>query len=230
MSSRIAFRNFTGGEVTPTISARYDLQKFGSFLQCCENFLPNLHGDVERRPGTRYVAELGGPAVLVPFRFNTERTNNYALLFQEGVIRVAHEDGLIPGVSMASDYALDDVYALSVAQVGDLVYLAHKKYPLRKVIRSGAAPDYAWSMVDVRLNRSLSAPAKPAVSFVRDNPDDDAPLNYTLSYMVTAVDADGVESLPSPAGSVVGKYPTDWVVGNHVDLSWPAVDITGLSA
>ena len=101
MSSRIAFRNFTGGEVTPTISARYDLQKFGSFLQCCENFLPNLHGDVERRPGTRYVAELGGPAVLVPFRFNTERTNNYALLFQEGVIRVAHEDGLIPGVSMA---------------------------------------------------------------------------------------------------------------------------------
>lgn len=224
MSSRIAFRNFTGGEVTPTISARYDLQKFGSFLQCCENFLPNLHGDVERRPGTRYVAELGGPAVLVPFRFNTERTNNYALLFQEGVIRVAHEDGLIPGVSMASDYALDDVYALSVAQVGDLVYLAHKKYPLRKVIRSGAAPDYAWSMVDVRLNQSLSAPAKPAVSFVRDNPDDDAPLNYTLSYMVTAVDADGVESLPSPAGSAVGKYPTDWVVGNHVDLSWPAVE------
>lgn len=223
MSSRIAFRNFTGGEVTPTISARYDLQKFGSFLQCCENFLPNLHGDVERRPGTRYVAELGGPAVLVPFRFNTERTNNYALLFQEGVIRVAHEDGLIPGVSMASDYALDDVYALSVAQVGDLVYLAHKKYPLRKVIRSGAAPDYAWSMVDVRLNQSLSAPAKPAVSFVRDNPDDDAPLNYTLNYMVTAVDADGVESLPSPAGSAVGKYPTDWVVGNHVDLSWPAV-------
>ena len=223
MSSRIAFRNFTGGEVTPTISARYDLQKFGSFLQCCENFLPNLHGDVERRPGTRYVAELGGPAVLVPFRFNTERTNNYALLFQEGVIRVAHEDGLIPGVSMASDYALDDVYALSVAQVGDLVYLAHTKYPLRKVIRSGAAPDYAWSMVDVRLNQSLSAPAKPAVSFVRDNPDDDAPLNYTLNYMVTAVDADGVESLPSPAGSAVGKYPTDWVVGNHVDLSWPAV-------
>lgn len=224
MSSRIAFRNFTGGEVTPTISARYDLQKFGSFLQCCENFLPNLHGDVERRPGTRYVAELGGPAVLVPFRFNTERTNNYALLFQEGVIRVAHEDGLIPGVSMASDYALDDVYALSVAQVGDLVYLAHKKYPLRKVIRSGAAPDYAWSMVDVRLNQSLSAPAKPAVSFVRDNPDDDAPLNYTLNYMVTAVDADGVESLPSPAGSAVGKYPTDWVVGNHVDLSWAAVE------
>ena len=48
---RVAFRNFTGGEVTPTLSARYDLQKFGSFLQCCENFIPNLHGDIERRPG-----------------------------------------------------------------------------------------------------------------------------------------------------------------------------------
>ena len=63
--ARIAFRNFTGGEVTPTLSARYDLQKFGTFLQCCQNFVPNLHGDIERRAGTRFVAELGAASVLV---------------------------------------------------------------------------------------------------------------------------------------------------------------------
>ena len=56
---RVAFRNFTGGEVTPTLSARYDLQKFGSFLQCCENFIPNLHGDIERRPGTSSIWRTG---------------------------------------------------------------------------------------------------------------------------------------------------------------------------
>lgn len=221
--SRIAFRNFTGGEVTPNISARYDLQKNGSFLQCCENFIPNLHGDIERRPGTRFVADVGASSVLIPFQFNTEPENNYVLIFQEGTIKVATSDGLVDGVSMASPYALSDVYALSVAQVGDVVYLAHKKYALRKLTRSGSAPNYAWNIAEVVLNQSIAAPGTPTVTFVRGNDEDTDTLNYTLRYVVTAVDADGVESIASAVGSTTGKYPTDWVVGNRVDISWPAV-------
>lgn len=221
---RVAFRNFTGGEVTPTLSARYDLQKFGSFLQCCENFIPNLHGDIERRPGMRLIADLGGKSVLIPFQFNTEPENNYVLIFQSGSIRVASTDGLLADVSIDSPYAMEDVYDLSTAQAGDIVYLAHKNYALRKLTRSGTAPDYAWALEEVALNQSIDAPGAPTVTFVRDNPDDDASLNYTLRYVVTAVDADGVESVASAVGSTTGKYPTDWVVGNHVDLTWTAVE------
>lgn len=222
--ARVAFRNFTGGEVTPTLSARYDLQKFGSFLQCCENFIPNLHGDIERRPGMRFVADLGGRSVLIPFQFNTEPENNYVLIFQEGSIRVAGAEGLLAGVSVESPYALEDVCDISTAQAGDIVYLAHRDYALRKLTRSGTAPDYDWALEEVALNQSIDAPGAPTVTFVRDNGDDDAPLNYTLRYVVTAVDADGVESVASAVGSTSGKYPTDWVVGNHVNLSWTAVD------
>lgn len=221
--TRISFRNFTGGEVTPSLSARYDLQKAGTFLLCCENFIPRLHGDIERRPGTRCLAELSGPAVLVPFRFNTEAANNHALIFSEGRIRVAGVDGVMPAAGLESDYAPDDVYGLSVAQVGDVVYLAHRKYPLRRLTRSGSAPDYVWTLEDVALNRSLPAPAAPSVAFVRGNADDKASLTHTLRYVVTAVDAGGTESLPSPPGEAQGKFPTDWVVGNHVTLSWSAV-------
>ena len=221
---RVAFRNFTGGEVTPTLSARYDLQKFGSFLQCCENFIPNLHGDIERRPGMRFIADLGGKSVLIPFQFNTEPENNYVLIFREGSITVASADGLLSGVSIESPYALDDVYALSTAQAGDIVYLAHKNYVLRKLTRSGTAPDYEWALEEVALNQSIAAPTSLKASFVRDNADDDAPLNYTLRYVVTSVDEDGVESVASAVGATTGKYPTDWVVGNHVTLSWTAVE------
>ena len=222
--TRVAFRNFTGGEVTPTLSARYDLQKFGSFLQCCENFIPNLHGDIERRPGMRFIAELGGKSVLIPFQFNTEPENNYVLIFREGSITVASADGLLAGVSIKNPYTLDDVYALSTAQAGDIVYLAHKNYALHKLTRSGTSPDYEWALEEVSLNQSIAAPAAPTVTFVRDNPDDNASLNYTLRYVVTAVNADGVESVASAVGSTSGKYPTDWVVGNHVVLAWTAVD------
>lgn len=216
--SRIAFRNFTGGEVTPTLSARYDLQKFGTFLQVCENFIPNLHGDIERRPGTKFVAELDGPAVLLPFQFNTAPENNYALVFMEGKILVAREDGILADVTLESPYALSDVYRISHHQVGDVVYLAHKDYALRKVTRSGDAPDYTWELAEVALNVSLEAPSAPTVKFVG------SANGSELNYVITAVDADGVESLPSKTGSANGKYPTDWVVGDRVDITWEPVE------
>ncbi len=217
---RVVFRNFTGGEVTPTLSARYDLKKAGTFLQCCRNFIPNLHGDIERRPGMRFVAQLDGPAVLLPFQFNTEPENTYVLIFSAGRIRVASPSGIVAGVELASPYALAHVYGLSIAQVGDVVYLAHKNYALRKITRSGTAPNYQWSIREVALNHSIAAPTGLAVSWKGEKEDSDT---YTLNYVVTALDADGVESLPSAVKGVTGKFPTDWVVGNSVSLSWTAV-------
>lgn len=215
---RVAFRNFTGGEVIPTLSARYDLQKFGTLLQSCENFLPNLHGDIERRPGTHFVGALGGASVLIPFQFNTDPENNYVLIFQAGSIRVASANGILPDVSLPSPYALEDVYQLSVAQVGDVVYLAHKNYAFRKLTRSGVAPDYEWALEEVALNQSIAPPDAPTVTWHGDGGD------FPLSYVVTAVDEDGVESIGSPVGSANGQYPTDWVQGDYVSLSWQAVD------
>lgn len=229
--ARIAFRNFTGGEVTPTLSARYDLQKFGTFLQCCQNFVPNLHGDIERRPGTRFVAELGKDSVLIPFQFNSDKAENFALIFQVGgTIRVASEDGLL-SASMEGPYTVAEARELSVAQVGDVVYLAHKNYGLRKLTRSGAYP-YTWGLSTVVLNKSLAAPGAPTATWHRgpkstseeEEPEDFTyNENYTLRYVVTALDADGVESVASAVGSVKGRYPTDWVQGDYVQLSWSAV-------
>ena len=39
---RIALHNFTGGEVSPILAARYDLSRYGSSVQCMENMLPGL--------------------------------------------------------------------------------------------------------------------------------------------------------------------------------------------
>ncbi len=220
---RIAFRNFTGGELSDTLSARYDLGRFQTSARHMENFLPNLHGDAVRRPGMRFIAELDGPSVLLPFTFNSEADQNFVLILSEERLRVSDGTRLLDA-DVATPYRAEDLYAISHRQVGDVVYLAHKKYPLGKIIRSGSPGAYVWSYQTVVLNSSLAAPGAPAAAFVRGNADDTAELGFTLRYKVVAVDRKGMESLPSPAGEAVGKHPSDWVVGNHVDINWPAVE------
>ena len=225
--SRIAFRNFSGGEVTPTLCARYDLKKFGSFLQTCRNFIPNLHGDVERRPGTKYLSTLPSQCVIIPFQFNTDPENNYALLFcrDEKKIYVANEDGLIANAVMDSPYTSHlAIYQLSFAQVADVLYLAHPNYALRKITRSGSAP-YTWTISKVALNASLPAPGKPTVIWHRGSgagsTDNE---NATLRYVVTSVDADGVESIASKIGSCKGRFPTDWIQGDYVEVQYTLIE------
>ena len=220
---RVAWRNFTGGELADTLSARYDLSRYQTSARHMENFLPNLHGDAVRRPGMRFIAELDGPSVLLPFTFNSEADQNFVLILSEGRLRVSDGERLLDA-DVATPYRAEDLYAISHRQVGDVVYLAHKKYPLGKIVRSGSPGAYVWSYQSVVLNSSLAAPGAPSVSFVRGNADDTAELNFTLRYKVVAVDENGRESLPSPAGEAVGKHPSDWVVGNRVEISWPAVE------
>lgn len=220
--SRIAFRNFVGGEVTPSLCARYDLKKFGTFLETCRNFVPNIHGDVERRPGTKFIADLGANSVLIPFQFNTEASNNYVLIFQSGTIKIAQADGLIEA-TLSNPYSMSYVYGLSFAQVADVLYLAHPRYALRKITRSGSSP-YTWAINTVKLNESLPAPAKPDVYWHRGSGTGSTDNETArLRYVVTTVDSNGVESVASKVGSCKGRYPTDWIQGDYVEIQWELV-------
>lgn len=222
MSVRIAYKNFTGGEVSPTLTARYDLARFGTSVQCMENFLPGLHGDIARRPGTRFVADLGQYSILIPFSFNVEADQNFCLILSDKLLRVSDGTRLL-SASVETPYAAADLLQISWAQVGDVIYLAHPSYPLHKILRTDAPTDteerYAWSIEKVILNESIPAPAAPSVTFNGEGG------SYTLRYKVVAVDADGRESLASPAGAASnGKHPSDWVQGNSATISWKGVE------
>lgn len=219
---RFAVTNFTGGEIAPTLTARYDLAKYKNALRCMENFLPLLHGGAERRQGTRFLADLGAESVLMPFSFNARSGQNFALVFGHKTLRIATATTLLGSESLPTPYDLADVRDISYAQVGDIVYLAHFKYPLHKIMRTGSPPGYSWQIAQVTLNSSLGTPSTPSVSFVPVE-DDKTPLNFTLRYKVVAVDASGKQSLGSSAGSTTGKHPSDWVVGNSVNISWSSV-------
>ncbi len=226
---RVALTNFTGGEIAPSLAARYDLSRYKNSVQCMENFLPNVHGNVERRPGTKFVANLGSgvenDAVLFPFSFSVEAAQNFVLIMSEHKLRIAQFDNLITGVEIATPYTAQDILNISFAQVGDIVYLAHSNYPLHKITRSGQGPNYTWAIHAVHLNSSLPAPTITSVGFhyLPDWGQPATPLSHNIQYRVVAVDASGRQSLPSNHGSVLGKHPSDWVLGEYAYLAWNQV-------
>ncbi len=226
---RFALTNFTGGEVAPSLSARYDLSRYKNSVQCMENFLPNVHGNVERRSGTKFIANLGSgienDAVLFPFSFSVDAAQNFVLILSERKLRIAQFDNLIAEVEIDTPYAAKDIANISFAQVGDMVYLAHNNYALRKITRSGSAPDYTWALKAVNLNTSLNAPSGGVASFLHlpEWGQPATPLAHMLRYKVVAVDANGRHSLPSPAFGALAKHPSDWVIGEFVTLGWTGV-------
>ena len=85
--------SLAGGEVSPAIGARVDIDKYKSSLETCVNAFVQVHGGVSNRPGFEFVAEVKDSAQatrIIPFEFNTEQT--YILEFGHNYMRV-HKDG-----------------------------------------------------------------------------------------------------------------------------------------
>ena len=53
--------NFNGGEFSPLAYGRVDLDRYGTGLATCLNYLPAIQGGLLRRPGTRFVNEVKYP-------------------------------------------------------------------------------------------------------------------------------------------------------------------------
>jgi hypothetical protein len=92
--------NFNGGELTPLLDSRTDLQRYLTGCRTLKNFIPTIYGGAVRRPGTYYVAETkhsenseDKKSMMVPFEYNVEQA--YSLEFGEEYIRFFKNGGQI---------------------------------------------------------------------------------------------------------------------------------------
>ena len=88
--------NFNGGEISPLLYGRPDVDRYKTGLKTCLNFIPLVQGPVERRPGTVFVKEVKTSSAktrLVRFEFST--TQAYILEFGNLYIRFYKDNGII---------------------------------------------------------------------------------------------------------------------------------------
>lgn len=138
--------SFVTGEISPLVLGRTDLQKYPHACESIINFIVRNEGGISRRPGMRFINALPAltTAKLIPFVFDSE--NAYVL----AIIPSGHDASLMyfytndgPVLNGSNNpYAIetpwkdvDDFEKLKWAQVEDVMYIVHPKYPPMKLNR-----------------------------------------------------------------------------------------------
>lgn len=197
-------RSFAGGEVSPEMFGRIDDAKYQSGLSKCLNFIVKPQGPVENRPGFAFVREVKDSTKsvrLIPFTYSTTQT--MVLEMGEGYFRF-HTQGatLLDGgapYEIANPYAEADLFDIHYVQSADVLTLVHPNYAPRELRRLGAT---SWQITIINFAATLSPPSP--VTVLGNGKGND----YFYQYAVTAVAADGSESIASDPATAGGQSIT----------------------
>jgi hypothetical protein len=113
---------------------------------------------------------------------------------------------------IASPYLGADLALLKFVQIANTMYLTHPAYP--PYLLTFISPTN-WTFTPITFGTTVTAPGAPTVAFSSAGS-----ANY--AYVITAVDAAGQESLPSPPGTVAGAVDIGSTAGT-ITASWAAV-------
>lgn len=146
--------NFTTGELDPLLRARVDLKARQNALETARNVVCQPQGGVKRRPGTKFINELGGSPAngvrLVHFEFSVDDsymlafTNNRMYVFKDKVLQtnIAGSGNDYLTTTIASSY-LD---SMCFTQSADTLIVVQEDMVPKRITRTS---DTAWSISDI---------------------------------------------------------------------------------
>lgn len=144
--------SLAGGEISPSLYGRVDLEKYQTSLRRCRNFIVRQFGGLDNRPGFRYLGSAkyaDRTARLIPFQFSVSQT--YALEVGDYYFRVwsngalVTDDGGSP-IEVATPWPIGIVSELKFTQSADVMTVCHNNYPPMEIRRYGQA-DWRTAMV-----------------------------------------------------------------------------------
>lgn len=155
MSRVIAIQNsFTSGELDPKLLSRTDIKQYESGLTTALNVVVLPQGGVKRRPGLKFITELGGSPEngirLVPFEFST--SDAYLLAFTHNRMYVI-KNGVVQTniASSGNDYLTTTITSAMLTkmcwtQSADTLITVQEDMVPKRITRTS---DTAWTIADV---------------------------------------------------------------------------------
>jgi hypothetical protein len=147
--------NFTSGEIDPLVRSRVDLEAYRNGLETARNVICQPQGGVTRRPGSKFINELGGsPASgvrLVHFEFSV--SDSYMLCFTNNRMYVYKDKQLITNINgSGNDYLTTTIGSAQLdtmcyTQSADTLIVVHEDIIPKKIVRG--ANDSTWTISNV---------------------------------------------------------------------------------
>jgi hypothetical protein len=217
MADNVMQHSFAAGELSPSLLARTDLPKYRSGAATMRNFFVDYRSGASTRTGLQFVnqTKFGTTTRLIPFQFDVN--TGYVLEFGGGYIRFHFQgatilSGGIP-YEVASPYAATDLHLLKFAQLTNRMILVHNNYPPYVLTAFGPTN---WTLVQINFGTTVGTP-----TITSGTPTASGSANY--SYIVTALDTNNQEGLPSTPFAVNSAVNIQTTAGS-INLVWGAVN------
>ena len=147
--------NFTSGELDPLVRSRIDIQSYANGLERAKNVICQPQGGVTRRPGTKFISELGGSPEngvrLVHFEFSVD--DSYMLAFTNNRMYVFKDKALITNINgSGNDYLTTTIASAQLGtmcytQSADTLIVVHEDIVPKKIVRG--ASDSSWTISNI---------------------------------------------------------------------------------
>lgn len=222
--------SFTAGELMNSLHGRKDLAKYQVGAKFVENFLVLAQGGLVNRPGLRLATEVKNSAQHVRLgRHAAAGDEAFLLEIGHQYIRPLFAGAYLPDglgvVETATPYEQDDTNSLSIddlhlAQSNDVATLTHHGTAPREYSRTGPS---TFTLSTITFQPAIAAPPVPTATGTNAYTgygSDVVPQKE--KYKVSAINAAGEESLPSPEDesdiAVAMGYSA-----NYITITWAAV-------
>lgn len=127
MKAKYALTNFSNGVFDPRLSPK---EPYKGAMDILTNMIPSVQGWLSKRGGTRFIGSFEN-GLLREFVYSDNQA--YLLAFGNQKIRIYKDRSQVAEIS--SPYAVSDLFSLSFWQNGDVLYICHKNYEMKKLIR-----------------------------------------------------------------------------------------------
>jgi len=138
---------FTGGEISPDVASRIDIDKYQLALLQAQNAVIRPYGAVRKRPGLIYCGKTKySNKKCMLYRFNFTVDISYLLEIGHQYIRI-WRNGTYLNVEIETPFQEDDLPKLRFVQSVDVLYICSGNYPVLKLARY-ADTDWRLSAID----------------------------------------------------------------------------------
>lgn len=236
MKKQIYTSAFVGGIVSPSLYGRIDDPMFNHGAERLDNFLINPTGSIRRRPGFQFLMDVSNyrNVRLIPFRFASNQTL-VIVLADSSLMLMTNGQFVMSGGSpyrISTPFTADILDSLEYCQNADIITFTSTAIAPVELQRHGATD---WRFQEIKTAPDIQPPSSvdgvagypehvlSGSTNIEDdnyNPDTATMDTVKVSYVVTAVDHKGRESVPSAPCDLKCNY---YIAGADVTLSWSAV-------